>query len=141
MEATMSADPVFPLSEADLEAIKSLTSAISQKALDGDWGKLVQLFTEDAVLLPPNSPVVRGRTAFQAMIESFNPDFSDHRIELQDIQGYGDVAYAWGTYTETFSVGGAPEPITDIAKLMFGFRKQPDGSWLVATEMWNTDLS
>jgi ketosteroid isomerase-like protein len=75
------------------------------------------------------------------MIESFNPSFTDHSIELQDIQGYGDVAYARGNYTETFSVSGAPEPITDVAKLMFGFRKQPDGSWLVATEMWSTDLS
>ena len=137
----MSADPVFPLSDADVEAIRSLTSAISRKALEGDWESLVQLFTEDAVLLPPNSPVIRGRTAFKSMIESFNPDFSDHSIELQDIQGYGDVAYAWGTYTETFSVGGAPEPITDVAKLMFGFRKQADGSWHVTTEMWNTDLS
>ena len=80
-------------------------------------------------------------TAFKAMIESFNPNFTDHRIELRDINGYGDLAYAWGNYTETFSVSGAPEPITDVAKLMFGFRKQPDGSWLVATEMWNTDLS
>ena len=88
-----------------------------------------------------NSPVIRGRTAFKAMIESFNPNFTDHRIELRDINGYGDLAYAWGNYTETFSVSGAPEPITDVAKLMFGFRKQPDGSWLVATEMWNTDLS
>jgi hypothetical protein len=32
----MSADPVFPLSEADLEAIRSLTSPISQRALGGD---------------------------------------------------------------------------------------------------------
>ena len=118
-----------------------MTSDISQKALDGDWDSLVELFTEDAVLLPPNSPVIQGRTAFKAMIESFNPNFIEHRIELRDINGYGDLAYAWGNYTETFSVSGAPEPITDLAKLMFGFRKQPDGSWLVATEMWNTDLS
>jgi uncharacterized protein (TIGR02246 family) len=137
----MSADPVYPLSDSDLQAIRSLTSAISQKALEGDWSSLVQLFTEDAVLLPPNSPAIRGREPFQAMIESFNPDFTEHRIDLQDIQGYGDLAYGWGTYTETFSIGGAPEPITDVAKLMFGFRKQPDGAWRVATEMWNTDLS
>ncbi len=121
----MSTDPVFPLSATDIDAIKSVTSDISQRALEGDW----------------DSPVIRGRTAFKAMIESFNPNFTDHRIELRDINGYGDLAYAWGNYTETFSVSGAPEPITDVAKLMFGFRKQPDGSWLVATEMWNTDLS
>ena len=137
----MSANPVLPLSEADIDAIKSVSSAISRKALQGDWDGLLELFTEDAVLLPPHSAVIRGRAAFKTMIESFNPEFTDHSIELKDIDGYGDIAYAWGNYTETFSVSDVPEPTKDVAKLMFIFRKQPDGSWLVAAEMWNTDLA
>ena len=136
----MSADPVFPLSEADIDAIKSVSSAISRRALVGDWDGLVELFTKDAVLLPPHSAVIRGRTAFKTMIESFSPKFTEHSIELKDIDGYGDIAYAWGNYTETFSVSDVPEPTTDVAKLMFIFRRQPDGSWLAAVEMWNTDL-
>ena len=136
----MSVDPALPLSDMDINAIKSVCSSISRTALEGDWDALVQLFTEDLVALPPNSAPIRGRAAFKTMIESFNPNFTDHRIELRDIDGYGDIAYAWGNYTETFSVNAAPEPITDVAKLMFIFRKQPDGSWLVAVEMWNTDL-
>ena len=136
----MSVDPALPLSEVDINAIKSVCVSISRTALEGDWDALVELFTEDLVALPPNSAPIRGRTAFKTMIESFDPDFTDHSIELKDIDGYGDIAYAWGNYTETFSVDAVPEPITDVAKLMFIFRKQSDGSWLAAVEMWNTDL-
>ena len=135
----MSADPVFPLSETDVDAIKSVGSAISCKALEGDWDGLVELFTKDAVLLPPNSAVIRGRTAFKTMIESFNPKFTDHSIELKDIDGYGDIAYAWGNYTETFSVSDEPEPTKDVGKLVFIFRKQPDGSWKYSSAICNWD--
>ena len=131
---------VSSLRDDDLAEIESTVSAISEAALAGDWDALVEQFAEDAVLMPPNSPVIRGRTAFKAMIESFSPNFSAHSIELREIDGYGDIAYAWGNYTETFSVSGVPESMEEVAKLMFIFRKQPDGSWIVAVEMWNTDL-
>ena len=131
---------VAPLSDEDVAQIESLASTISQAAVAGDWDALFELFAEDAVLMPPNNPVIRGRTAFRAMIESFNPSFTAHNIELREIDGYGDIAYAWGNYTETFTVSGVPQPIEDVAKLMFIFRKQPDGSWAAVVEMWNTDL-
>jgi uncharacterized protein (TIGR02246 family) len=131
---------VAPLSDEDVAQIESVVSSISQAALAGDWDAVVELFTEDAVLMPPNSPVIRGSAALKSMIESFNPNFTAHSIELREIDGYGDIAYAWANYTETFTVEGVPEPIEEVAKLMFVFRKQPDGSWAVAAEIWNSDL-
>ena len=101
---------------------------------------MVELFAEDATLMPPNGAVIQGRTAFKEMLESFSPNFTEHNINLREIDGYGDKAYAWGNYTETFTVSGVPQPIDDVAKLMFIFRKQPDGSWLIAAEIWNSDL-
>ena len=131
---------VSPLGDDDVAEIEAVVSAISEAAVAGDWDALVGQFAEDAVLMPPNSPIIRGRTDFKAMIETFNPDFSAHNIELREIDGYGDIAYAWGNYTETVTVSGVPEPIEEVAKLMFIFHKQPDGSWVVAAEIWNTDL-
>ncbi len=64
---------VSQLSDEDVAQIESVVSSISEAALAGDWDGLVELFAEDAVLMPPNSPVIRGRGAFKSMIESFNP--------------------------------------------------------------------
>ena len=131
---------VGALGDNDRAEIEAVVSAISEAALAGDWDALVGQFAEDAVLMPPNSPIIRGRTDFKAMLESFDPDFSAHSIELREIDGCGDIAYAWGNYTETYTVSGVPEPIEDVDKLMFVFHKQPDGPWFVAAEIWNTDL-
>ena len=90
--------------------------------------------------MQPNGPTIQGRAAFKAFIESFDLTTTEHAIELVEIDGYGDVAYGHATYVEAMILGGGSEPIREVGKILFIFRKQPDGSWLIAVEMWNSDL-
>ncbi len=131
---------VKALSAEDVVAIKALGPALDETALAGDWKTLVELFTEDVVMMGPNSPIIQGRSALMEMIESSRMTVTEHVVELVEVDGYGDIAYGRATWKETFSIEGVAEPIKEEGKILGIFRKQPDSSWLIAVWMWNSDL-
>lgn len=130
---------ISPLTEADVAAIKSLGPSIDRTALEGDWDALFALMTEDVLWIVPNSPVIQGRAACKAWVESLGLTITEHKIEFLEIDGYGDIAYARGTYTETITVNGNAEPIEDAGNVLAIVRKQSDGSWLIAIWIGNSD--
>jgi len=104
-----------------------------------DWSALANEFTEDAVMMPPNSPAVAGRAAI-AEWEAENE--AGFRIALRpdEISIVGDRAIIRGRSCvfiplEEGAVG------VDIGKFLEVRRRQPDGHWLVAQDIFNSDLA
>jgi ketosteroid isomerase-like protein len=63
-----------------------------------------------------------------------------HSIRFTEIDGCGDHAVARAAFTESFTIGSTGDTITDSGKALIMFRKQADGSWLIAAECWNSNL-
>jgi hypothetical protein len=61
-------------------------------------------------------------------------------MTVQDVDGCGDLAYAWGPYTAAVEVPGLEEPVKDVGKFLTVLRKQVDGAWLVSVAMFNSDV-
>lgn len=133
------APPTESFSEADEAAIRALVAPFDEAVLAGDWAAFVVMFTEDAVLMPPNAPVLPMKD-FLAWIEPMGYTALEHRIEFLDIDGRGDLAYARGTYAERFTVAGVADPIEDSGKVLGVLRKQADGNWLVSVWASSSDL-
>ena len=131
---------VMPLSDEDIAAIKAIGPALDEAALSGDWKTLVELFTEDVVMMGPNSPILQGRSALMELLESSGMTVSEHMVRIVEVDGYGDIAYGRATWKETSSIEGVAEPIKEEGKILGIFRKQADGSWRMAIWMWNSDL-
>ncbi len=131
---------VKALSAEDVAAIKAMGPALDEAALAGDWDALAAVFTEDAWLMGPNAPINQGRSSLLEMIKSLGLTVAEHKIEFVEVDGYGDIAYARGTYAEKFSVQGVEEPIADEGKILAILKKQSDGSWLFTIWMTNSDL-
>ena len=89
--------------------------------------------------MPPNQPMVQGSEAILAWMEAF-PPLTEFDLIAVEIDGYGDLAYVRGTGTMTMTPEGAPEPIKDTVKFIEIRRKQDDGSWLIAIDIFNSDL-
>ena len=130
---------VKALSDEDVAAIKAATEAYMQAVRSEDLAALAALYTEDAVWMPPNQPMVRGREAIQTWNEESPPMIEFNLIAIE-IDGCGDFAYVLGTYSSTIALEGAPEPIQDTGKYIEIRRKQEDGSWLIAVDIFNSDL-
>ena len=77
----------------------------------GDTSKVAELYTADAVVLPPNAEIVRGRDGakalFDGMIEQLGlPTLTLSTIEVTEL---GDTAYEVGAYTMKLAPPGAPD--------------------------------
>jgi ketosteroid isomerase-like protein len=130
---------VAPLSDEDVVAIKARFDEYDQFLLSGDWDAFVSLFIENAVVMPPNEPILQGREAIKTNQEAFPPN-TEFMTQVVEVDGRGDIAYVRGSYSLKIEMEGVPEPIQDSGKYISILRKQEDGSWLFAVDIWNSDM-
>ncbi len=128
-----------PLSEEDVAAIRDFNDLVVEAILANDASALTAVYTEDGVRMAPNEPAQQGRAAIQAAHEA-SPNVTKLSTTLSEIDGLDGLAYDRGTFSITVRVEGMPEPLTETGKYIWILRKQPDGSWLIAAAIWNSDL-
>lgn len=131
-----------PLSAADLAAIRATDTAFATAAGAGDAAGLAALYLADASLMPPNAATVEGREGIRRFWDGF---VGAYRIQLsvtsEEVEGRGDLAYARGRYTMDLtakSQGGAA--LHDEGKFLEILRRQADGTWRYAVDMYSSDL-
>jgi ketosteroid isomerase-like protein len=127
-----------PLTDLDRVAIRSRIAKFDKDVLAGNWPAVASNYTEDAILLPPHAPMVRGRTAIRKFFEGI-PKFAEFKENAVEIEGEGDFAFPWGTYDTAIASGAATAK--DQGKVLAVWRKQPDGTWLVSRVCWNSDFA
>jgi len=130
---------VAGLTDEDVAAIKASTEENVQAVRSKDWAALAALYTDDAVVMPPNESIIRGRAAIQAWAETY-PWVTEFNLTIEEIDGFGNLAYVRNASSTTMEPEGAPEPIRSTGKGIEIRRKQQDGSWLIAIDIWNSDL-
>jgi len=125
-----------PLSDEDVASIRGAVQSFQDAALAGDFATAVESYAVDAVFMPPNAPIYEGREAELAHLETGPPvvAFSWNAIE---VDGSGDLAYARGPYSVSVLIGA--DTVSMLGKWVGIFRRQPDGAWRMALEIWNFD--
>ena len=126
------------LAAADEAAIRTVSDRFSQLMLAQDLDSLVRLYTENAVAMPPHQPAVHGRTALRSWLATF-PRVSRLSLIIDEIDGRADLAYVRGSYSMTLHPASAPGPIDDVGKYLEIRKRQADGSWLLAADIFNSD--
>jgi uncharacterized protein (TIGR02246 family) len=126
------------LSSEDVAAITGLQQAWMQAIRDGDWAAAAGVHTEDAVRLPPDGREERGRAAIHASVAQMErPSVIEGKVV--EIEGCGDLAYAWTNFSVSFPAKGAENPTPYTGRDIVILRKQQDGKWLVSRVIWNSD--
>ena len=127
---------------ADERAIRETDIEFSKAGAAKDLERAVAFYAEDAALLEPNAPIVMGkeaiRTAWSQLIAKPGFAISWQPTKVEVSRG-GDLGYTMGTYElTTHDPTGKPE--TDRGKYVTVWKKQPDGSWKAAADIFNSDL-
>ena len=105
----------------------------------GDAAALGAFFAEDVRFMPPNMPMVNGRQAFQEVFQAGRDQgMRDISFELVQIEFSGDLAYEVGAYRLNMQPEGGPA-IADVGKYVVVFKRQGDGSWMIAADIFNSD--
>ncbi|MGY1636636.1 YybH family protein [Geodermatophilus sp. SYSU D00742] len=120
------------MSRSDIDAL----NATFVKAMEaGDAAMMASVYAPDARLLPPGSPVVEGSAAIEqfwrGLLEQGPLGGALKTVSLEEL---GDVAVEEGQYE--MRAGGT---VVDVGKYVVVHRRQPDGSWKWARDIFNSD--
>ena len=126
------------ISKEDRLAIEASSRLWVDTYNDNDWEALSNLFTPDAVMMPPNGPAVRGRAAIEEW-ERTNESGFRIAIDIVAIEGEGDTVYVRGRSC-VFIPDGAGGYGVDVGKFLEVRERQSDGAWLIKADIFNSDL-
>jgi ketosteroid isomerase-like protein len=125
-----------PLTPEDIAAINATTRQFTALVVAGDFDGASQLYTPDAVVMPPHHPLCNGRAAARQWMASI-PRVTRFDIDNQRVDGRADLAYVSGVFSVTLQT---PEgAVEDVGKFLEIRRRQPDGSWLIEADIFNSD--
>src|SRR5512145_2457155 len=118
------------MSQSEIAAINRQFEDAARK---GDLDRLASLYTADAVALPPDGPVVKGRDSIKQMWGSIAQQIGlkDVRLATLDFEQAGDTGYEVGEATLTVSSG------TAVVKFVVVWKKL-NGQWRLHRDIWNT---
>jgi uncharacterized protein (TIGR02246 family) len=131
------------LSATDLAGIRAADSSFMAATNAGNVDAIVAVYAGDAVLLPPNLPAQRGRNAIRnfwgGLLKAYTVKFE---MGSDTVEGRGDLAYTVGHYRFTAVPKDSGNPgMADEGKFVEILKKQPDGSWKYAVDMYNSNLA
>ena len=112
----------------------------AMKANDAE--ALGRLVTEDAVLMPPNQPVIAGRAAvidwFAGVVEHART--TGVEVPQREVIVAGDVAVERGSFVWTVAPTAGGSPIEDRGNFLAIHQRQVDGTWKVTRNIWNSTV-
>ena len=116
---------------------------------DADWAALasrgadvetiVSYWTDDAIVLPPGQPAIKGRAALREyVLNSLRmPGFSiAWKTTDAVLSSDGNLAYLMGDNRITLQ-GPGGKPVTIVGRAVTVWRKESDGQWRCAIDIWN----
>src|SRR5205823_6385073 len=120
-------------------AIEKAISGWEKAANAKDAATVASYYTEDATLLPPGSPPIKGRKNIQQYWQGFfDAGASDAKLRVVDVTAFGDLAYEIGAFEANL-----PTPQGAIArtqgKYVVIWKRQSDGSVKLLVDIFNTN--
>jgi ketosteroid isomerase-like protein len=124
------------LDQTDVNSVKAQIDRYVQAFLNGDWDAWGRTLTADVFYSPPNQAPINSREAAVAWAKTL-PKIKRFTVDLQEVTGDGDLAYARGRYTLELSLpDGAPA--IERGAFLEVHRRQADGAWPYSHAMWHS---
>jgi len=118
-------------------AIQNAVSEFEHAGNMKNVSKVVSFYAADATLLPPGSPMIKGRSAIQTFWQGFiDAGASDAALRTVSVESSGDLAYEIGTFDANL-----PTPskgtVRTAGKYLVVWKRQPDGQIKIVADMFS----
>lgn len=132
----MLALPATALAQDDYKAaIEASTAKFEAVYNAGDAAALAALYTEDAVIIPPNMDPIAGNEAIQAFWAEAMTGGVTFELKTKEVIGGGDLLVEVGSYVGTAADGShADHGVFMVA------HKNVDGEWKLHRDIWNSSM-
>ena len=133
-----------PTTDADevAAAVNAIWREYEDSLLAGDADRWIAQWMEDGVQMPPNMPPRVGKETIYTAVSGFLSQFeyTEFAIENEDVEVNGPLAFARGTYAASFVAKSGGDPTHIEGKYMTIMRQQPDGSWKIYRDIFNSNV-
>ena len=123
---------------AEVHAIRDTETKWNQDFTARDVERLVDHYTDDAVLMAPGMPPSVGRKDIRKFLTGMVGDpalslkFSAARI---NVSASGDLAYSQGSYLMTMTDQYTKRVVHDYGSYVTTYRREADGTWKAVTDI------
>jgi uncharacterized protein (TIGR02246 family) len=120
--------------------IAAVNRAFEEAVRKGDVDRLAQLYTQDAIALPPDGPFVRGRDAIKDLWSGVIRDLAlrDVRLQTMELEIAGETACEVGEARLTLEPPSSA-PTTAAVKYVVAWKKT-GGRWQLHRDIWNAKV-
>lgn len=122
------------------KTIEDFNAASMEALQSGETAALMAFYTDDAVSMPPNMEVCKGKAAIEEMMKMMaESGVKVTRAEFgtTELMAGGTMACDIGWYDMTMEIPGMGE-MDDKGNFVSIWKQQEDGSWKVFAEIWNS---
>jgi len=122
------------------QEIRDVTRRFEEAYNRGDIAAAIGFYTDDAKFLHPNTEIVSGKQAIKEFFEA-GKALGLLRIKFESLEVRYDknLAYERGVIHMDIEPEGG-QAMIDKGKYLVVLRRQVDGFWKVAVDIWNSDL-
>ena len=105
----------------------------------GDADKIVAMYADDAVVMPPEAPAMVGHEAVKQYLTTdmaaSKAAGATFALDTDTVGVSGDL----GWHSGTFHVNGSSGASVATGKYLEVWHQDPKGNWLMIRDIWNTD--
>jgi uncharacterized protein (TIGR02246 family) len=123
-----------PDRDADRGVVEQVRSQWLEAAERNDATAVAALYSDDAIVTSPEGEAVRGRESIQELWERQFPMASDLDVDSSDFEVSGDLAYDYGTFTQTLTLPDR-EAMEVEGEYVVILRRQDDGQWRITRHL------
>lgn len=122
---------------------EAATKAFHQALRHDDADALFMHVADDVVLMPPGESAVRGKSAMREWYAGFLAAYRTSSLTLTNPEVFvtGEWAVELGTYEWGLTPTGGGDTVSDHGNYMQLWKRQSDGEWRFAREIWNSSTS
>lgn len=125
-------------------AVKQVADNYVKAVLAGDPKAVAALYTDDAVEMPPNQPLLKGRAAIESYygkVLGSGRKVMSFTLDHLESHTSGDTAFDAGTYKQSMQgESGTAAPAADTGKYIV-ILKRAGTAWKVAYAIYNSDTA
>ncbi len=127
-------------SEADLQSLTDFVARYDAAVNAGDVAALMALYSDTAIQMPPNEPLIHGKVALRSRAEE---GFAMNNVELRSNVEYvrvtGNMVFMRLSYVVSLTPKAGGETLSAKGKWVLIIRRTAEGSWVITNEIWNED--
>lgn len=124
------------------QSIEDMNKKIEKAVVADDFEQIASFYCSDVISLADYEPEIKG---LDKVIEKSKKDKADGfkynsmRLKTTEVYGSGNLAVEIGEWEVGFQLPGYNKKFKDQGKYVTIWQEQPDKTWKIKTETWNTN--